>query len=84
MTPDQLHALAIELADAAVIADIDSDCCRVWGGDHYWWDTRIMLDEREAPAEFTDMAEQALQYAEARGLITRHAVHPFLVRINPT
>lgn len=82
MTPIQLADLAHQLADRACIADIETQaqrCPRV--GAVQWYDVRNMLDPREQPDDFVEMARQALAYAEARGIILRNSSDPHLVRI---
>ena len=83
LTPLGLAKLQQRIADAAVIADIETACVRTGPAAHRLWDTRPMLDPREHCPESIDMAELALLYAELRGLITIDTLHPHLVRINP-
>lgn len=84
MTPEQRADMAHRIADRAVVADIESECHAV-PDEHGvgWWDTRTMLDPREMPDDFIEMARQTLAYADARGLIYRHPAQQHLVRINP-
>ncbi len=78
----RLAELAHQLADRAVVADIESE-----GHPHTdehgrkWYDTRPMLDERELPPDFVEMNRQALDYAHQRGLVSPHPEHAHLVRI---
>jgi|GEM_PF-3387980 len=84
MTPIQQAELAHEIADRAVVADIETECiCVSDEAGRGWWDTRVMLDPREMPDDCIEMSRQALDYATHRGLITRHPDAPHLVRINP-
>jgi hypothetical protein len=68
--PDQLHALALLLADRAVISDIECQGVRD-PDDRAVYDLRPMFDEREAPPDFIEMSRQAVLYAVWRGLIAR-------------
>lgn len=79
-TPE-LVANALRIADAAVVCDIESECAFFQEGGHRWYDTRPMLDEREHCPEVIDMARQALDYADRRGLVRRQASAPHLLRI---
>ena len=79
---DLLRA-AMAIAGRAVVSDIESYCVRVDGPPGRWYDTRPMLDPREHASEVIDMAAQAMAYAEAAGLVTRHADHKHLVCITP-
>lgn len=74
---DQVR-LACAIADRACVDDIRSMAIAAPGG---YWDTRPMLDPREHSAAWIDMAEQALAYAELRGLIQRHPADHHLVRV---
>lgn len=70
----QLVHTAVAIADAAVIADIETE-----GAPHSdelgteWRDIRSMLSQHEH--------WQALAYAIARGLVLQHPFHAHLVRI---
>jgi hypothetical protein len=81
-SPDML-AIQRHLADASVIADIESTCDRILIAGTYWWDTRVMLDPREQCDDMLEMNRQALRYAQWRGLITPDPDAPHLVRIHP-
>ena len=74
-------ALAYLLADRACICDIECNAVATKLQGREWFDTRPMLDRREMPDEVIDMNAQALEYAEQRGLFTRHPAQPHLVRI---
>ncbi len=73
--PRGLIASALAIADRAVIADIETEGIS-WGrkGDRIY-DIRPLIDEREHSHETIDMAEQALGYAVARGLIVFERTH---------
>lgn len=70
--------LAVAIADRAVLDDIRSLSAAARAP---WWDTRPMLDEYERAPHTIDIAQQALSYAELRGLIRRHPEQHYLVRI---
>lgn len=78
----RLAELAHQLADRAVVSDIESEAIRQTD-EHgrTWHDTRPMLDERELPPDFVEMNRQALDYAHQRGLVSPHPQHAHLVRI---
>lgn len=72
---------AMQIADRAVIADIECDGVSEQLDGRRWYDTRPMLDPREQPADNVEMARQAIDYALGRGLAVRHPDHPHLLRI---
>lgn len=75
-------ALAMRIANRAVLDDIRSECPRVHLGDgQHWLDLRPMLDQREHSPASVDMAGEAIAYALDCRLITRHPVHAAYVRI---
>jgi hypothetical protein len=74
-----LHIL--QIADRAVVSDIELSATCVPGESPRWYDTRPMLDDREHSSPIVDMNTQALDYALLRGLIVRHASQSHLVRI---
>lgn len=77
----ELQAMAIRIANDAVLADVETNCPRVDLGDGGTWrDTRPMLDPREHAPQITDMARLALDYALRAHIIRRHPQHPHLVR----
>lgn len=82
MNAIQLAHLAHQLADRAVICDIESEG-HAQTDEHgrRWYDTRPMLDEREFPPDFVEMNRQALLYAHERGLVTTHPQQAHLVRL---
>lgn len=78
----RLAELAHQLADRAVVTDIESDgIAQTDEHGRKWYDTRPMLDEREMPADFVEMNRQALEYAQQRGLVIPHPQHSYLVRV---
>lgn len=74
---------AMRIANAAVVADIESNCpaLRSPCGTMTWYDTRPMVDEREHSPEVVDMAAVAIQYGVEAGLLLRHAEHPYWLRV---
>jgi len=77
----QLVQQAILIANRAVVEDLETYAAPVRLDGQLWHDTRPMLDPREHCPTSIDMAVQALQYAEASGLVTRHDDHRHLVRV---
>lgn len=78
--PDQA-TLERRIAERAVICDIESECPTISVDGITWRDTRPMLDPREHAPEIIDMATEALEYAEARLLISCHPLQRHLVRV---
>lgn len=80
-----LVAQAFRLANRAVVSDIQTEGIKVRQPDgSTWWDTRPMVDPHEHDPIVIDMAQQAIDYALAAGLVVRHAFELHLVRIvNP-
>lgn len=77
-----LLRLQMTIANRAAVEDIESECVAVEGDDGLrWYDTRPMVDPNEHSAEVIDMMTDSLAYAEASGLIRRHAQQRHLVRI---
>lgn len=75
-------ALAMRIANRAVLADITNESTRVDLGDgHRWYDIRPMLDNREHSGPSIDMAGEAIAYALDCRLVTRHPVHASYVCI---
>lgn len=72
---------AVAIADASVIADVQTEGHKVDRQGVTWWDTRPMVNPHEHAPAVIDMAEQALTYARMRGLIEHHPSVPHLVRI---
>lgn len=82
MSPEELHALAHQLAERACVTDIETEA--VAQTDEHgrrWYDTRPMLDPREMSDDLIEMNVQALAYAHQRGVISPHPLHAHLVRI---
>lgn len=77
----ELVRRSLLIADRAVVADITDACLSQRMTDATWWDVRPMLDPREHSMECVDMATEALDYAQMRGLVARHPELKHLVRI---
>jgi hypothetical protein len=73
--------MAFDLADRAVVCDIESECPPHFQDGQLWRDMRPMLSLDEHSGEFIDMAQQAVVYALLRGLVIAHLQHPHLVRV---
>lgn len=70
---DMLCEEAFAIADAAVVSDVETNALLV-GGLSYGrllYDVRPMLDPREQPQEVIDMAQQAVNYGLARGILAK-------------
>jgi hypothetical protein len=74
---------ALRIANAAVVADIESNCVSVLSacGSIRWYDTRPMLDPREHSPELVDMAHEAIEYGVKCRLLFRHPLDSWMVRI---
>jgi hypothetical protein len=82
MNPIQVAELAHQIADRAVISDIETEAVgQLDEQQRRWYDTRPMLDPREMCDDMVEMNTQALAYAHERGLISPHPQHAHLVRI---
>lgn len=78
----RLAALAHQLADRAVVTDIETEAVATTDAQgRCWYDTRPMVDAREHSDDVIEMNLQALSYAHERGLISPHPVQTYLVRI---
>lgn len=77
-----LTHMAYTLADRACICDIECNSVYAHLDGLRWLDIRAMTDPREMCDDVIEMHTQALAYAEARGLFTKHPEHAHLVRIN--
>ena len=78
----RVHHLALTLADRACIADIESEGFPERDAEgRLWHDVRPLLDDREHAQVFVDMAREALDYAQLRGLVEVHPKAAGLVRI---
>lgn len=72
----------LEYGNKAVIADIESECVRVQMSEPgIWYDSRPMVDPREHAPQVVDEAAEALSLAESFGLIVRHPVQRYMLRI---
>lgn len=83
MTPIQAAELAHQIADRAVICDIECHAVRTRDyAERVCWYIAPMLDAREHAPEVIDMMLQAIDYALQRGLISRHPAFKDVVYIN--
>lgn len=80
--PTELIEQAFRLANAAVVADIESYCTPVHIAGWKFWDTRNWTDLREHAPQEVDMAKQAIDYAVASGLAMHHPQQRHLLRIH--
>lgn len=75
-------ATGVAIADRAVVCDIEGEGVRGGSLGVRSYDIRSMLDEREHPQEFIDIAREALAWAVARRLVViDDAAQPHIVRI---
>jgi hypothetical protein len=81
MSDSALIAQAFDLANRAVISDIETEAVAVTLSGVRWYDTRPMLDEREHDSVVIDMAGQAIGYALSSKLVIQHPAMPYMVRI---
>jgi hypothetical protein len=72
-TADILCGEAFAIADAAVVSDVETNAVLVGGlsDGRRLYDVRPMLDPREQPPEVIDMAQQAVNYGLARGILAQ-------------
>lgn len=75
----ELTKQAFEIAARAVTADIQSEARSVALDGRTWWDVRPMLDRREQPPEFIDLASDSLKFAIGCGLVGLHPQRPYLL-----
>ena len=79
MSTDALHAMAVRLANAAVLDDIRSEGVKSVLGGWVWYDLRHWTDPREHAPENVDRARLAIDYAVQAGLAMRHPTQPHLL-----
>lgn len=72
---------AYQLADAAVVADIEAEGSRVGDAHDRRYDIRPMLDPREHSPEVVDMARLGLAYAIWRNLVEVDRLDMHVLRI---
>lgn len=80
---DRLVRQAFAIANAAVVADIQSNAVRVTLQGMTFWDVRAMTDPHEHDGQVIDMAQQAIDYALAAGVAMQHPTQKHLVRFTP-
>lgn len=72
MTPSGLTLLirsALQIADQAVICDVECEGRSVGPSGDRRWDVSAMFNADEHSPEFMDMAEQGIAYGVARGIL---------------
>lgn len=79
--PLEVVRTGLQLADRAVITDIEVHGIRVRTAPGRVYDVRPMLDQRECSPECVEMARQALAWAQARGLVEFDPALPHLARL---
>lgn len=80
-TPTDLVNQAFQIANAAVVCDIESYGVKALLCGYVFYDTRHWVDPRENSAEKVDMARLAIDYALASNLAVQHPQHPHMLRI---
>ena len=76
-----LCAQALRIADAQCIVEIECNGLAERRQGLTWYDVRPMLDARENCAEVVDINTEMLAYAERRGIVVRHPITPWLLRV---
>ena len=72
---------ALQIADQAVLCDIESEGLLIGPPSERRWDVSAMFDENEHSPEFLDMAEQGIAYGVMRGLLEMDTTRRWTVRI---
>jgi hypothetical protein len=72
---------ALQIADTAVICDIECHGLRVGEPRQRLWDVAAMFNVHEQCPETMDIAEQAIAYGVARGLLRLEPNRAHVVRI---
>lgn len=72
--------LALEIADEAARADIESTCPSHADEGHMWWYTRAPIGENAVDPYDVRALERAVTYLDLRELIVRHVAVPVLIR----
>ena len=85
-TPDHPYTMALirtalQIADQAVICDVECHGQRVGQPAERRWDVSAMFCEHEHSPEAIDMAEQAVGYGLMRGLFELDTTRRWTVRI---
>jgi hypothetical protein len=76
-----LTRVAFEIANRAVVEDIESYAAKEVIDGRTWWDTRPMTDPREFRSASVDIADLAIAYAIGAGLARLHPQRPYLLAI---
>jgi hypothetical protein len=77
----QMVHLAFEIANRAVVEDIENYAVKEVTDGRIYWDTRPMTDPREHAPQSIDMATQAIRYALTAGLAAVHPQRPYLITL---
>lgn len=72
---------ALQIADQAVVCDIETEGRQIGAPSERRWDVSAMFCEHEHSPEFLDMAQQAIGYGLVRGLLELDATRRWTVRI---
>ena len=72
---------ALQIADQAVLCDIESEGRLIGAPTERRWDVSAMFNVNEHTPEFLDMAEQGIAYGLMRGLLEMDNTRPWTVRI---
>ena len=75
----RLVHLAFEIANRAVVEDIESYGVQAALDGRTWWDIRPMIDPNEHCQASIDMSVQAIQYAVGSGIVAVHPQRPYLL-----
>ena len=72
---------ALQIADQAVLCDIECEGRQIGAPSERRWDVSAMFDANEHSAQVIDMAEEGIAYAVSRGLVEIESRRRFTVRI---
>ena len=72
---------ALQIADQAVLCDIECEGQQIGASSERRWDVSAMFDANEHSPEVIDMAEEGIAYAVSRGLVEIESRRRFTVRI---
>ena len=72
---------ALQIADQAVLCDIECEGRQIGAPSERRWDVSSMFDANEHSAQVIDMAEEGIAYAVSRGLVEIESRRRFTVRI---
>lgn len=72
---------AIAIANAAVVADVQSYGHKVVLDGATWWDIRPLVDPNEHAPQVVDQSRQGIDYGLAAGALAMHPSIPHYVRV---